>query len=97
MGRNQSTKLSIRRLLSPTLVAGAVTITFLEFTRVLHCLVFFDGAQIGDYTVNVNTAIATNVVTLTFNKIQFDAANTWGNAVTADLNLKVITVLAEGI
>jgi len=100
MGFNESTLLSVRSVLSPTLVAGAISITFPEFSRIITAGAVIDGpiaAANADAVFELIVTAVLNVVTINVHKMALSAVNTWGDAITADINLRRITVLAEGI
>ena len=83
---------------SPTLVAGAFNVVFGQFEKVIDALVKFESPQIGTYIFACSRTIAGNVVTVTIKKLDVTAgaANTWGNAVTADLADLDVVVTAGG-
>lgn len=89
--------LAIKTETGPTLVAGAFSVTFGQFEKVAEAAVIFDGPNDDDYVYEVTRAIATNVVTITVQKMQVSATNTWGDAVTADVAAKTFTVIADGL
>ncbi len=88
--------LKIKTTTSPTLVAGAFSVTFGDLEKVAEAAVSFDGPNVADYVFEATRAIATNVVTITVKKMQVSAVNTWGNAVTGDVAGKTFTVVADG-
>lgn len=89
--------LAIKTETSPTLVSGAFSVTFGQFEKVAEAAVIFDGPNTDDYVYEATRAIATNVVTITVKKMQVSATNTWGDALTADVDGKTFTVIADGL
>lgn len=76
---------------------GAFTETFGELQQIDEALVVMDGPNVNDRVFEVIRTIATNVVTVTVMKMQVSAVNTWGIAITADVNLKTFTIVVDGI
>lgn len=89
--------LAIKTTTGPTLDTGAFDVTFGQFEKVAEAAVIFDGPNDDDYVYEVTRSIATNVVTITVQKMQVSATNTWGDAVTADVAAKTFTVIADGL
>ena len=89
--------LAIKTETGPTLESGAFAVTFGQFEKVAEAAVIFDGPNDDDEVYEVTRAIATNVVTITVQKMQVSATNTWGDAVTADVAAKTFTVIADGL
>jgi hypothetical protein len=88
--------LAIKSTTSPTLTAGAFSITFGQFEKVNEAAVSFDGPNVNDYVFEATRSISGNIVTITVKKMQVSATNTWGAAATADVASKVFTVVADG-
>ena len=89
--------LAIKTETGPTLVSGAFDVTFGQFEKVAEAAVIFDGPNDDDYVYEATRAIATNVVTITVQKMQVSTGNTWGVAVDADVAAKTFTVIADGL
>ncbi len=88
---------AIKTTTSPTLASGAIAITIGEFEKIEDAQVSYDAPLVSDYVFDCVVTISGNIVTATFKKMQCSATNTWGNAVTSDLNLKKVVVLAQGV
>ncbi|MBA7682051.1 hypothetical protein ES703_90397 [subsurface metagenome] len=89
--------LAIKTETGPTLVSGAFSVTFGQFEKVAEAAVIFDGPNDDDEVYEVTRTIATNVVTITVQKMTVSATNTWGDAVTSDVAAKTFTVIADGL
>ena len=81
---------------SPTLSTGAFTETFGDFEVITDVVACMEGPRTSDYVFALVVTSATNVATITVYKMQASATNTWGVALTADVDGEVFTIFAEG-
>lgn len=94
--------LAIKSQLSPTLVDGAVAVAFGQFEKVDAAMVALDlpdGAAAG-LSFKCATAISGRIVTVTITKVTLteatDANRVYAAAVTADVDGRTLTVIANG-
>lgn len=81
---------------APTLTAGAFTIVT-GFSNVRFFKVGFRaGPQVADTVFEFIATVSGGTITVTVNKMQVSATNTWGAAVTADLAAAVLDWMAYG-
>lgn len=81
---------------APTLAAGAFSINCEDMEAVTHVAIGIEGPQVVNRIFASHWAASGPVITITVEKMQLSATNTWGAAATGDLTSKTITVVAEG-
>ena len=82
----------------PTLSSGTTTVTFGGYEKVVQAAVFFEGPNDAKYAYEATTALATNVVTVTFKRTDVTGAPaSWALAGDANLDAEDIVVVADCI
>lgn len=95
--QRQMGKVAIKTEEAPTLTSGTFEMTFGDYEKVVQAAVFLEGPQTSDRVFEATYSTAANVVSIWIKKMQVSATNTWGDAVTGDVDAETITVIADVI
>lgn len=94
----------MKSVYDPSLTAGAFTVTFGDYEKVVSCMAFINEplGAVGDGKIySVKATKATNVVTVTILKADLeqstDADRDWEVAVDGDVGSTTVTVIADCI